>query len=551
MKRKIYTTLALSALTAMTLSAQSAFDIYQLSQGDLRGTARFMSMGGAFTALGGDLTTLSQNPAGIGVYRYSEIGATLDINLQGVTSDFLSNKEKQNQTKVACNNFGYIGTVSLGSSSVMPFFNWGVSYSRAASFDRKYSGSASGSHGSLSNYVAGYTAAEGWPTKALNGYQQGYNPFQDAYEGSYASWLSVLMYNSYAINPSNDNSTDYAGLYNGTPGAKTFDVVEKGYVDEYSLDFGGNILNTVYWGIGFGITDISYQNYTYYTEAFENATITNANANGHTTGSARLDYESYKHMSGTGFNFKIGVIARPINELRLGVAFHTPTYYNINYDGWAQTQYRYQFSPGSRPDYNGYFPNNSTDGCDDYFSFKTHTPYRLMFGAAGIIGQRAIISVDYELRGYGDLNAKDDNGNQYNDITGDLKTYYQNMNIIRLGAEYRLTPNWSIRAGYSWQSSPCKTELKDGSADIYVQGPDNTETQPSFITDNSTQYVTAGLGYHYKSFYVDAAYVYRHRSSDWVAYPDYNGADGRRVYSPTASLSDNQNSIVLSMGFKF
>ena len=106
MKRKIYTTLALSALTAMTLSAQSAFDIYQLSQGDLRGTARFMSMGGAFTALGGDLTTLSQNPAGIGVYRYSEIGATLDINLQGVTSDFLSNKEKQNQTKVACNNFG-------------------------------------------------------------------------------------------------------------------------------------------------------------------------------------------------------------------------------------------------------------------------------------------------------------------------------------------------------------------------------------------------------------------------------------------------------------
>ena len=70
----------------MTVSAQSAIDAYSLSQGDLRGTARFMSMAGAFGALGGDLSTLNQNPAGIGVYRSSEIGVTVDFDIQSVTT---------------------------------------------------------------------------------------------------------------------------------------------------------------------------------------------------------------------------------------------------------------------------------------------------------------------------------------------------------------------------------------------------------------------------------------------------------------------------------
>ena len=49
------------------IMAQTAIDAYSISQNDLRGSARFMSMGGAFTALGGDISTLNQNPGGIGV----------------------------------------------------------------------------------------------------------------------------------------------------------------------------------------------------------------------------------------------------------------------------------------------------------------------------------------------------------------------------------------------------------------------------------------------------------------------------------------------------
>jgi hypothetical protein len=514
--------------------AQSAPDAYQLNQTDLRGTARFVSMAGAFTALGGDLTTLGQNPAGLGVYRTSEVGATLDVNMQNVKSTLGFSSLSDSQTKVGCSNVGYVGSTKFGSGSSSVYFNWGFTYGRVGSFDRRYRGASDHSAGSLTNYVAGYSSAEGMASKDLNGYDPSYDPFQQGR----MPWMSVLMYNSYGMNPSNDNSTDYEGLYNGTPGRKTFTVDEIGYVDEYNINFGGSVFNTIYWGIGFGITDINYSNYTYYTESFDNATIPSASGNGRTTGSADYGYESYKHMSGSGFNFKIGVIAKPINELRIGFAFHTPTYYNINYDGWAQTQFDYS----SR--INGYYPNTNTAGCDDYFSFKMRTPWRMMLGVAGVIGRNAIVSVDYEYRPFNQMVVKDDMGYEYRDISSQIKDDYSGVNIIRVGAEYRLTQNFSVRLGYSWQGSSATASAKDGY--VYTTGPDDTETQPSFTTDGSINYVTAGIGYHYKAFYIDAAYVYRNRSSNWHAYTA--SADNP---STVAKLKDTQNSLVFSLGFKF
>lgn len=235
---------AIAATLSPAIAAQTAIDAFRLSEQQLRGTARFMSMGGAFTALGGDLTTLGHNPGGIGIYRNSEIGATLDIDFQRVNSTADGLSELRKQTKAACNNFGYIGATPL-NSNIMPYMQWGVSYGRVQSFNRRYSATLPTLNGSLTNYVASYTAAEGWTPGELNGYASDYNPFQD----SYAPWMSVMMYNAYGINPSNDQSTDYQGLYNGTPGMATADVVETGYVDEYNINLGGNIMNMVYWGL--------------------------------------------------------------------------------------------------------------------------------------------------------------------------------------------------------------------------------------------------------------------------------------------------------------
>ena len=113
-----YTGLILSALAIsvpFAASAQTAVEALEFTQSDMKGTARFMSMGGAFTALGGDLSTLTQNPGGIGIYRSNEVGVTMDIDIMSSKSETQGYKMTNDMTKVYCPNFGYIGTWRTGN----------------------------------------------------------------------------------------------------------------------------------------------------------------------------------------------------------------------------------------------------------------------------------------------------------------------------------------------------------------------------------------------------------------------------------------------------
>lgn len=514
--------------------AQTAIDAFQLGQTSFTGTARFMSMGGAFTALGGDLSSLNQNPAGIGVYRSNEIGVTLDLNFESSKAETANFKNSLNSTHFNCNNFGYAGAIYTGSD-VMPYFNWGATYSRVASFDRKFKGNMNLA-GSLSNLIAGYTTADGWTSSDLSDYYSSYNPYMD----SWAPWLSILAYNSYLINPIG-TTTQYNGLWqDGTSGIGAFDVVEKGYTDEYTIDFGGNIQNKVMWGLGFGITDIDFKSSVYYEEDLSNARISTNDGEGTTTGAGGFGLDSWKHINGTGFNVKLGVIIKPVNELRIGLAIHTPTWYNLKQEGWAAVDY------GFGTGLSGYTETN--DGYNDYFQWKLRTPWRFMVGLAGVIGSQGIISVDYEYRPMNKMGVQDQYGAQYKDITGDVETYYKGVNIVRVGAEYRLDRNWSVRAGAAIQSSPTKSEVNEGREYVYTSGPDDTETTPSFTMDNTTVNGAVGIGYRYNNFYIDAAYVHQTKKSTFHSFTasNYYGA------TPTqASIKTDNNQAVLTLGFKF
>lgn len=510
-----------------TMLAQSAVDAYQLAQPDMKGTARFMSMAGAFGALGGDLSTLNQNPAGIGVYRSSEIGFSLDLDLQSAKASSMGQSRKTDQTKFNCTNFGYVGAVRL-DNDVMPYFTWGASFSRVASFDRYYKGYIPQMSTSMSNYVANFTTADQWtPSELIQ--EQGYNPYQQ----SNAPWLSIMSYNAYLINPIG-NSSQYNGLFqNGTYGNSAFTVREKGYIDEYAIDFGGNIMNTVYWGIGFGITDISYTQDAYYDEELTDARIPDASAYATETGNGWFGLGNYQHVHGNGFNFKAGVIVKPINELRLGLAVHTPTYYDLRHEAYSVVDY--SFSSG----YEGY--HEADEGYVTYYDSDFKSPWRLIASAAGVIGGRGIVSMDYEYVGYDAMRVKDAYGEEYTDITGDIKNYYQSSHIVRIGGEFRVTPQFSVRAGYSYQTSPSKDAAIDNEEYIYTAG-----TNPAYIFDKTTQYITGGLGYRYKGFYADMAYVYKTRESRWRAFTAFDG-----VETPSALIKDQNQQLVFSFGYKF
>ena len=82
------TILAVFLFSAFGLMGQEAFDALRYSQSEINGTARSIGMANAFGALGGDLTALGINPAGIAVYRSSEISFSPILSIAGLNSDF-------------------------------------------------------------------------------------------------------------------------------------------------------------------------------------------------------------------------------------------------------------------------------------------------------------------------------------------------------------------------------------------------------------------------------------------------------------------------------
>ena len=518
----------------MIMSAQSAVDAYTLSQTELRGTARFMSMGGAFTALGGDLSSLNQNPAGIGVYRRSEVGVTLDISPRKFAATSPSTKMTTDKTKVNCNNFGYIGTMRLDGA--LRTFSWGASYNRIASFDRVFNAYQNPSPSSLSNYIAAFTGNT--PEGTLNfDKDAGYNPYLD----SDADWLSILAYSGYLINP--NGAGGYQGLANGNTIGDSYSMVrEKGYVDEYSINFGGNVDNVVMWGIGFGITDLSFNQTAIYSESMENATVP-ASDGTLQRGDAGFELGNYRSITGNGFNVKLGVILKPINELRFGFAVHTPTWYSMQNSSYADLTYSY--FDQSMPDSD----NNPLTGSDytenAAYNFRMTSPWKIMVGMAGVIGNMGIISVDYERQAYNNtrLSYEDSWGEYTPDdaVNQDTKDYFKAANILRVGAELRVTPSLSLRAGYNYTSSTTKDGVLDGNVEVMTAG-----MNPAYVLNRDINSVSVGLGYRYKAFYVDGAYVYRKKNSTYQAFTNYNG-----IKAPKADLTETTNSIVLSVGVKF
>lgn len=525
MKKLLVPAIAL-ALPAAAL-AQSAIDAYNLSQTELRGTARFMSMGGAFTALGGDLSAVTLNPASLGVYRSSEIGATLDVGFHSNKTDAYS----MSNTKAACNNFGYVGVVKLDGA--LKTFAWGANYNRVTSFDRSFRGYTPSLSTSLSNYVAAFT--QGVPYTDL-GFADGYDPYID----SDHDWLSILAYNTYLINPNSSSGTNYQGLYQqGTIGDSYYLARERGYVDEYDFSFGGNISNVVSWGVNIGITDLSYSRDVAYDESLGGAAI--ATPSGKlTTGQANYTLYNSQHTSGSGWNLNFGVIIKPINEFRIGLSVKTPTWWKLQHASYGEVTFDYQ-AQGSDP----LAGNEYTD--DAAYDSRLNSPWRINVGVAGVIGSSAIISLDYERIAYPDMTVKHQ-GQWYNEfesadaVNTDIKDYFQAANALRFGVEYRVTPQFSLRAGYAWQSSSVREAAADGSMEIYTTRVDS----PSYVFNKAVNSVSLGLGYRYKAWYIDAAYVHKHRESTYHAFTDWGGN-----VAPSGNVTENVNTLVLSTGFRF
>ncbi len=555
-------------------NAQSAIDAMRISRPDMKGTARYMSMGGAFGALGGDLTTLSMNPAGIGVYRNHEIGVTVDLDANSVKSTSRGGSFTQTNTPFLLNNIGGVLTLRLNTDAV-PNLNFGFTYNRTASFHNKYGGSLGSLNTSMTNWMAGVANAEGATVPDVS-FSQGFNPYNPTDGGYAAPWMTILAYQSFLINPiGNEDNPVWEGQFTGpatinnenypaTTGNAFYSVEEKGGIDSFNIAFGGNFANFLYWGMDFDISNINYTRNTFYQENLENASVQLEDKTAHDSGirktSSNWNLQNWYNLSGNGFTYKLGIILRPIQELRIGVAFHTPTYYSLTQQFSAKTEAYYA---GNQEPIVNYSNSDSRGNWEPgYNDMRFVSPWKVMVSAATVLGNRLIVSADYQWDLASKMHWKDPSyyyndyyyypyndvfageNNSYYLTNQDIQNYYSDINTLRLGAEFRVTKNFSVRAGYSNVSSGVKQNAADGKEIIYTAG-----TMPDYTFSNQTNYVTAGLGWRKGGFYADLAYVFKENKSTYHAFTvDPSAAEN---VSPSAKLTQNSNEFILSLGYKF
>lgn len=524
MKRRLLITSALLFSLSYVAKGQEVMDAYKLTQTELTGTARSMSMGGAFGALGGDISGIAINPAGIGVYKSSELVTTLNFQNVEAKTDRPDGSLKDSKFKVNFNNLAFVGVFPL-YNDVAPLLNVGFSYNRLKSFDRKYKTVTGGMGHSLADYIA--EKSTGAPLSTLGG--------DGGWFGDGADWLSMVGYRGYLIDGNGRDGDNYQ-LYKPTnPGmgvANDLSVKEKGSINTYDFNIGTTFEDMLSVGLTVSVTDINYKMYSFYGEDV---------IDGDRSGWFELENEL--KTEGTGVKLGLGVIFKPVQELRIGIAYHSPTWYDMT--DYAYVHYNQDFTnilanmdlpPDAKNNYNpGYLDSDGAARLD----YEMRTPDRWVFSLAGVLGANAIISLDYELTDY--KKTKFDNRNSYysdgwyDPVNADIKDFHKLSSTLRLGGEYRFTPQFSGRIGYQWQQSPYE-KIENGGW-VYTAG-----SIPQYVIPADKHYITWGLGYRFsKNFYTDIAFVYRTQESELYFYSNADKVD----------LKEDGFQGALTLGFRF
>ncbi|MCU4166557.1 OmpP1/FadL family transporter [Carboxylicivirga caseinilyticus] len=499
---------------SVSLNAQNLDDALRFNTRELTGTARSLGMANAFGALGGDLSAISINPAGIAVYRSSEFAFTPSFSFNKTNSGYSNFSSADDAFSFPFNQIGGVSTFQTlrEKNEGIISTHFGVTYNRTADFNNSM-------YTQIGRNVSDYSGGNFSPNTLLA------NIILDA-DGYYENQLrgrASYAYNAYLIDPVTnstymthyemydaDNELIYDRNLNGIN--QNFEREQSGYSGEYGITLGANISNIVLLG-----GSVNFQSFKYE----ETAIFREINFNGFDP--AFFDdlnyYEAYSKFSQNGFgiNAKIGAIFN-LHPIRLGASFHLPTFYAIDED----------YLNGI----NAYFLNDDhlDEGMDGYFSYNYRTPYRAQGSFAYIIGTKAIISFDYELTDHtaSKISAKDEYVPDFEDLNQDIKDYFKISHDLKAGIEIKPLPYLALRAGAAYFDSPFKDGMTDVKLDKWMY--------------------TGGFGIRNKSFFFDAAYSLT-MYDDALSLNSYDMFYG--VTDTPIEISNKRHQASFTFGWKF
>jgi len=349
MKNRLFAITLLLSVCAALFAQGTGFDLQVMSDEDITGSSRYVGLGGAMAALGGDVSAVKDNPAALGVFRRSE--ATLSIG----TDIYRDGKTAYSYNIPAINGIIHI---DKGRKTGVIAHNLMFAYQRQKRFHTGYSADASGLESSQTDVMA--ALSEGLT----------YDNFRSSSFTGIAA-LAYAGYDGYLIDtvPGAGGKT-WQSLEGGKVNAN-IRISETGYVDDYSFGWGMNIEHRWYVGVGVYFRMLSYTKYFTYGESFESGN--------------RFNESATLSASGLGIGANAGVIWRPVQNLRVALALQTPTVSSLKFSAEGSIA-----STVADTTHNcTYYPNDSE-------SATMRLPFRLVTGASWQFGQRGLVSLEYD-----------------------------------------------------------------------------------------------------------------------------------------------------------
>lgn len=510
--KRLYISVAVFSLCGMSAMAQETYENTRLVDNDLNGTARYVGMGGAMEALGADVSTMSTNPAGVGLFRKSKVDLSLGLVSQQDATKFNS----LDKTNASFDQLGFVYVLNKTSNSG---FNVGFNYHKSRNFDQIL-----GAANTLTNASQNKLTYQKYRNKIFTDKKSmTYNQIDGLY-------MDNLLYNKDAGKYYNYPATGY--LYNEE---------NKGYISEYDVSLSGNINNRVYLGLTFGLHDVHYRNYSEYTENF----VANADK------IPGLTLNDNREITGTGYDVKFGAIFRPFDEnaFRVGVYVNTPTWYDL-----------------TTSNYSTMTDGTTTVPTRESYDFRVDTPWKFGLSLGHTINNVVALGATYEYADYSAMSTRIKDGGYFDSWYG---TYYESshkddamnahtqatlkgVHTLKLGAEFKVMPEWSVRLGYNYLSAMFN---EDGAKNGSIASPGSYyASSTSFVNWKDTNRFTCGVGYAHKNFNVDLAYQYSVQNGEYFPFMNYyegKTPSNEDNIATATKVNNKRHQLLLTLGYRF
>lgn len=534
---------AAALLLSSAAGAQTIYEAAGLIDSDLNGTARYVGMGGAMNALGGDVSVMRSNPAGIGLYRSNDLVFSFGTNTASTSPG--TGNDKFRKTSFSFDNAAFVYAFDMGKSPVR-FLNFGFNYNKRRNFNRQWRGNWS--DGTTQTDLIARMASSGITADGLPGYDPEQFEAADAFvtANPYVGWLPIMGYAAYLINPVTDQAGNFDGMWEGYYPADSFDHVydmqESGWINDYDFNVSLNVYDRVYLGMTLTAIDVKYQKSSTYTEEIYDGRYYQGG----------YDLMNTFSTSGSGLGFSIGIIARLTDNLRLGFSFATPTIYWLRDYQESTLSYNVDVM-----DENGQWVarRGAISPEDEYrnfmgyeYNYRVRTPWKVNVSLGATLLSRLAIGAEYEYQNAAKTSIMYEDGiniDVLNDgytsddgiLFGGVRQSFGAQHVAKVGGEFRVTPSFSVRAGFNYVTS-----FMEATAFKYMEASSaRTDTEYENVRDRWS--VSAGLGYSKNHFYFDLAYQFMKYNSDFYPYDNVN--------IPAIGLQNREHQALLSVGFRF